>query len=133
MVIRGDSYDGVAGPGQRLRSVRGGSEPRVGFVDGRIGEGFCANRETIAVFCLDIVLTDEEGGIVVASEEEDIGRFEAKVRSFMELELISKPSLGSISWACLMFWDPPPSSGRNERTLKKEREKVVEEGSMRFY
>jgi len=67
-----------------------------------------------------------DDGIVVASELEDIGKFEAKVRSFVELRLMQNVFSPFDPVTNLLFWKPT-SSGRNEQTLKKEGEKIIEQ------
>jgi len=68
-----------------------------------------------------------DDGMVVASELEDIGKFEAKVRSFVELRLMQHTFSPFDPVTNLLFWKPSPSSGRNEQALKKEGEKIIEQ------
>lgn len=79
------------------------------------GDGDCVDvrDEGLSALC-----SPPRRGIVVATELEDIGMFEAKVcRSF------AAPFDPRIN---LLFWKPSPWSGRNEQLLKKEGEKIVE-------
>ena len=68
-----------------------------------------------------------DGGIVVASELEDIGRFETKVRSFAELRLMQHLFSPFDPVTNLLFWKPSSLSGRSEQALKKEGEKITEQ------
>ncbi|KAF9650795.1 hypothetical protein BDM02DRAFT_3127458 [Thelephora ganbajun] len=68
-----------------------------------------------------------DDGIVVASELEDVGKFEAKIRSFAELRLMQHIFSPFDPVANLLFWKPSPSSGRNDQALKKEGEKIIEQ------
>ena len=61
------------------------------------------------------LLTDDE--IAVASELGDIGGFEAKVRSFMELRLMQRVFSPLDPVRNLLFRKPSPLSGRNEQAL----------------
>ena len=68
-----------------------------------------------------------DGGSVVATELEDIGKFEAKVRSLPELspvQLLFSP-LDPIG--TLLFWKPSLSSGQDEKALKKEGESIIKQ------
>ena len=71
--------------------------------------------------------SDEAGGIVVASELGEIGKFETKVRSFPELRLKQHVFSPFDPVANLLFWKPSSSSGRNEQALKMEGEKIIEQ------
>ena len=62
--------------------------------------------------------------IVVASELEEIGKFEVKVTTFPELLLMQHIFCPSDLVANLLFWKP---SGKNYRELKKEGEKIIKE------
>ena len=73
-----------------------------------------------------VSLTTDDG-IVVPSELEDIGKFEAKVRSLKELRLMQHVFSPFDPVANLLFWKPSPSSGRNEQALRKEGEKIIEQ------
>ena len=68
-----------------------------------------------------------DDGILVASELEDIGRFETKVRSFAELRFMQHVYSPFDPVANFLFWKPSSSSGRNEQALKKEAEKIIEQ------
>jgi len=100
--------------------------------DRKLGLGpWIAELETILAsvqkglpFFISLPMDD---GIVVASELEDIGKFEAKVRSFMGLRLMQRIFSPFDPVANLLFWKPSPSSGRNEQTLKNEGEKIIKQ------
>ena len=68
-----------------------------------------------------------DSGIVVAAELEDIGMFEANVRSFPELRKIQDIFSPFDLTANLLFWKPSLVSGRSEQALKKEGEKIIEQ------
>ena len=68
-----------------------------------------------------------DSGILVAAELEDIGKFEAKVRTFPELRLIQDLFTPFDAIATLLFWKPTLSSVRNEQALKKEGERIIEQ------
>ena len=72
------------------------------------------------------VSTGECNGIVVASEMEDIGTFETKVKSFMGLRFMQQVFSPFDPVTNLLFWKPSPSSGRDEQALRKEGEKIIE-------
>ena len=101
-------------------------------MDRKLGLGpWIAELETILAsvrkglpFFVSLPLDD---GVVVASELEDIGKFEAKVRSFMELRMMQHVFSPFDPVANLLFWKPSPSSGRSEQVLKNEGEKIIEQ------
>ena len=68
-----------------------------------------------------------DDGNVVASEVEDIGMFEAKVRSFPELRLMQQVFSPFDPVANFLFWKPSLASGRSDQALKKEGEKIIEQ------
>ena len=72
------------------------------------------------------VSTGECNGIAVASEMEDIGTFETKVKSFMGLRFMQQVFSPFDPVTNLLFWKPSPSSGRDEQALRKEGEKIIE-------
>ena len=66
-----------------------------------------------------------DGGSVVAAELEDIGMFEANVRSFPELRLMQDRFFPFDPIGNLLFWKPSLSSGRDAQALKKEGESII--------
>jgi len=72
------------------------------------------------------VSLSSDNNFVVASELEEIGKFEAKVESFPELRLMQHSFYPFNPVANLLFWKPSPSSGRSDQVLKKEGEKIIE-------
>ena len=74
-----------------------------------------------------VVSLPSDNKIVVASELEDIGKFEAKVRSFPGLMTMQNSFCPFDPVANLLFWKPSPSSGWSDQTLKKEGEKIIEQ------
>jgi len=74
-----------------------------------------------------VSLPSTDMGIVVAAELEDIGKFEARVRSFPELRVIQDIFTPFDQTGTLLFWKPSLLSGRSEQALKKEGVKIIKE------
>ena len=105
---------------------------RWGAADRKLGLGpWIAELETVLASVRKglpfFVSLPTDDGIVVASELEDIGKFEAKVKSFAELRLIQHVFSPFDPVTNLVFWKPSPSSGRGYQALKEEGEKIIEQ------
>ena len=125
VVTRAIPARGLPIPVSDIHSSQQGADRKL-----RLGP-WTAELETISVsvrkglpFFVSLPMDD---GIMVASELEDIGKFEAKVRSFMELRLMQNIFSPFDPVTNLLFWKPSPLSGRNEQALKKEGEKIIEQ------
>jgi hypothetical protein len=100
--------------------------------DRKLGLGpWIAELETILASIREglpfFVSLPTDDGIVVASGLGEIGKFEAKVKSFKGLRLMQRVFSPFDPVANLLFWKPTPSSGRNELTLKNEGERIIKQ------
>ena len=101
-------------------------------VDRKLGLGpWLAELETVLASVRKglpfFVSLPSDSGILVAAELEDIGKFEAKVRTFPELRAMQHIFSPYDPIATLLFWKPSLSSGRNEQALKREGEKIIKQ------
>ena len=119
-------------PARGLPIPIGASDDQLQGADRKVGLGpWMAELENVLAsvrkglpFFVSLPFND---GIAAASELEDIGKFEAKVRSFPELRLMQQVFSPFDPVTNLLFWKPSSSlSGRNDQALKKEGEKIIE-------
>jgi len=108
-----------------IGSIQGGADRklRLGPWMAELETVLASSRQGLPFF----VSLPSDDGIVVASELEDIGKFEATVRSFAELRLRQNVFSPFDPVTNLLFWKPSSASGRNEQALKKEGEKIIEQ------